>query len=269
MLHVQKNQLITGLAKSQVEIRQLEIDWYCGNYATITGQAAMLAGFAFSQLTTPMPEGQAIPFVLEFFYLFLTCVAIGLELSAIILSSCLSVWAPSLALKGKRGAADLHKAVDCLKNYQFYVFMYFIIGWILFFVSNICQIWIYFRRRIAVVVTIPMLCFICAILWYAFSITYKLRLDEDSVVTGKIDHFAPYEGVGDLDHGLSTAGPSARLDSQSRGYCPVHESFQPRLAAERAARDLSQVTQVTMPGFGGPASSTMMTHPNRRLLQQS
>lgn len=77
----------------------------------------MLAGFAFAQLTTPMPDPQP-PFSLELAYLFLTCVAVGLELSAIILSTFLSTWAPSLALRGKMGSADLHKAVDTLRDYQ-------------------------------------------------------------------------------------------------------------------------------------------------------
>jgi len=239
MLHLQKNKLVTSIVKSQVEIRQLEVDWYCSNYSTITGQAAMVAGFAFAQLTTPMPEEQEPPFLLEFWYLFLTCVSIGLELSAIILSSSLSVWAPSLALKGKAGTSDLHKAVDCLRDYQTLVFMYFIIGWILFFISNICQVWIYFRRRVAVVVTFPLLCFVVAILYYTCSITSKLKLDESEAVAGNIDAFMPYEHIGDLDAGLTgykNLNGNGRQGEQPQepAFCPVHETFQPRLASERA-----------------------------------
>merc|ERR550514_2102606 len=147
MLHLKKNNVVTTVAKEQVEIRQLEVDWYCSNYSTMTGQAAMLAGFAFTQLTTPMPEDHEPPFFIEFWYMFLTSMSIGLELSVIILSTFLSVWAPSLALRGKKGTSDLHKAVDCLRDYQALVFLYFLSGWIIFFVSNILQVWIYFRRR--------------------------------------------------------------------------------------------------------------------------
>merc|ERR1719277_2043442 len=126
MLHLKKNKLVTSVAKDQVEIRQMEVDWYCGNYSTMIGQAAMLAGFAFTQLTTPMPEEHQPPFYIEFWYMFLTSMSIGLELSVIILSTSLAVWGPSLALRGKMGTADLHKAVDCLRDYQLLVFMYFL-----------------------------------------------------------------------------------------------------------------------------------------------
>jgi len=267
MLQLSKNSIVTGVARQQIEIRQLEVDWYCGNYSTIAGQAAMLAGFAFTQLTTPIPADYVPPIFLEFGYLFLTCVAIGLELSVIMLSTFLTVWGPSLALRGRRGVADLHRAVDCLRDYQFLTFSYFIIGWILFFISNICQVWIYFRRRVAVVVTFPLLCFVIAILYYTCSITAKLKLDESEAVAGRIEHFAPYEHIGDLDAGLSTykgipSRPGAPgEEAKEPAFCPVHESFQPRLASERA-RDVGISTTTA-------SATNMASQQSRRLLQQS
>lgn len=233
MLHLQKNQLVTNVARKQVEIRQMEVDWYCGCYSTMTGQAAMLAGFAFTQLTTPMPEDPEPGLQLQFSYLFLTCMAIGLELSAIILSAFLSVWAPSLALRGKGGASDLHRAVDCLRDYQFMVFVYFVAGWFVFFVSSILQVWIYFKRRVAVVVTFPLSCFIVAIVWYTCDITNKLRLGEDEVVSGKIDHFTPYDFVGDLELHSRAAGANGGVADPD--LCPIHETIQdfvPRLGSQ-------------------------------------
>lgn len=256
MLHLQKNRIVTGVAKKQIEIRQLEVDWYCGNYSTIAGQAAMLAGFAFTQLTTPMPDDYEPPFALEFGYLFFTCMAIGLELSAIILSTFLSVWGPSLALRGRGGAADLHRAVDCLRDYQLLVFLYFMIGWLIFFLSSCLQVWIYFKRRVAVVVSVPLWLFVLAILWYSYDLTRQLRLDDREAVAGKIEHLQPYEFIGDLDHGLH--GDLERVEEEGggqpggapgrprEGYCAVHEAsvapssslmagFRPKLASEIAA----------------------------------
>mmetsp|Transcript_61287 Transcript_61287/g.176387 ORF Transcript_61287/g.176387 Transcript_61287/m.176387 type:complete len:241 (-) Transcript_61287:81-803(-) len=236
MLHLQKNNLVTGLSKNLVEIRQLEVDWYCNNYGTIVGQATLLAGFAFAQLTTPMPDPEP-PFVLELAYLFLTSSALGFELTAIIVSTFLSTWAPSLALRGKAGSADLHRAVDALRDYQALSFGFFILGWIIFFVSSIFQIWIYFRRRVAVVVTFPFLCFLLAIAYYTCDITAKLQLDERDSVSGKVEHFHSYEYVSDIDHGLSTMGPGQREVNNNGdgafGTCPVHETFIPSLASER------------------------------------
>lgn len=236
MLHVKKNTLVTGMAKKQVEIRQMEVDWYCGTYSTMTGQAALLAGFAFSQLTTPMPEDPEPTLALQFWYLFLTCMAIGLELSAIILSAFLSVWAPSLALRGRSGAADLHKAVDCLRDYQFMVFIYFVSGWFVYFLSSILQVWIYFKRRVAVVVTFPLGCFIVAIIWNTCDITAKLRLGESEIVSGKIEQFQPYDFVGDLELHSRAAGPQQAADPN---LCPIHETitdFVPRLGSQSQAR---------------------------------
>merc|ERR1712060_482009 len=153
-----------------------------------------------------------------------------------------------LALRGRRGTSDLHRAVDCLRDYQFLVFLYFISGWIIYFISNTLLVWIYFKRRVAVVATFPLGCFILAILWYSYDITRKLRLREDETVLGKIDHFQPYEFIGDLDHGLHTSGfaggsGNARAGDRQRreqdGYCPVNE------ALDEALKSKSSVGRMT------------------------
>eukprot|EP00440_Ansanella_granifera_P051919 gb/GFBE01056290.1/.p1 GENE.gb/GFBE01056290.1/~~gb/GFBE01056290.1/.p1 ORF type:complete len:251 (+),score=42.05 gb/GFBE01056290.1/:1-753(+) len=238
MLQLKKNQLVTKVSTGQIEIRQMEMDWYCSNYDTMTGQAAMLAGFAFSFITAPMPEGKLEPhIVLEFIYFFLVCTTIGLELGVIVLSSYLSVWAPSLALRGKRGTADLHKACDALKDYQALVFYSFMAGWVLYFVASILQVWIYYRVQIAGFVTIPLLGFIIAIIWYLYSLTSKLHLRADQVVAGKIEHFQPYEFIGDLDDGLHTDDMvTARAAGKTSGradFATIHKDalgdFKPKL----------------------------------------
>lgn len=202
MLQVTKNGVVTSVVKEQVAIRQMEVDWYVHNYSMMTGQAAMLAGFAFTQLNVPVPSEHPPVFLVEFWYLFLTCTSIGLELSAIVLSAFLSVWGPSLALRGKNGTQDLHRAVDCLRDYQDIIFFYFLLGWVLFFLSSIIQVWIYFKSKVALVVSFPLSCFIIAIVMYIIILTRSLRVHEDSVVLGKIDALEAYEHIGDLDSDL-------------------------------------------------------------------
>jgi len=204
MLTLTKNELVTSVAKSQVEIRQMEVNWYCENYAMMTGQAAMLAGFAFTQLSTPVPTDHRPQFLVEFWYLFLTCTSIGLELSAIVLAAFLTVWGPSLALRGKHGIHDLHKAVDCLRDYQDLIFFYFLLGWVLFFISSIIQVWVYFKQKVALVVSFPLVCFVIVIVFYIVILTKKLRVHEDEVVAGRIESLKPYEHIGDLDHAVET-----------------------------------------------------------------
>lgn len=202
MLTLTKNELVTSVAKKQVEIRQMEVDWYCNNYSMMTGQAAMLAGFAFTQLSTPVPSDHPPAFVVEFLYLFLTCASIGLELSAIVLAAFLSVWGPSLALRGKNGVHDLHKAVDCLRDYQDLIFCYFLLGWILFFISSIVQVWVYFKRKVALVVSFPLLCFLAVVVYYIVFLTKNLRISEADVVAGRIESLKPYEHIADLDYAV-------------------------------------------------------------------
>lgn len=73
-----KNEAITAIARKQVSIRQMELDWYSTNYDTMGAQAAMFAGFAFEQVTQPVPEGTQ-PWV-EIVYVLLTCCTLGFEL---------------------------------------------------------------------------------------------------------------------------------------------------------------------------------------------
>lgn len=42
MLQLFKNQVVTSVAKQQVEIRQLELDWYTNNYWTLSQQGKLL-----------------------------------------------------------------------------------------------------------------------------------------------------------------------------------------------------------------------------------
>ncbi|OLQ03949.1 hypothetical protein AK812_SmicGene13065 [Symbiodinium microadriaticum] len=232
MLQLRKNKIVTQVSKGQVEIRQMEVDWYCGNYQTISGQAAMLAGFAFNFLTAPMPKDKEPCIWLEFFYFFCVSTALGAELGVIVISSYLSVWAPSLALRGKRGAVDLHKACDTLRDYQALVFSCFMCGWIVHFIASILQVWIFYKRSIATFVSIPFLLFTVAIIWYLVDLRQKLSLSETEVVTGKISHFQPYEQIGDLDHGLAGSGQPTRAGGSRGAYCRVQqdapESLQPR-----------------------------------------
>lgn len=220
MLTLAKNQAVTSVAQQQIEVRQLEVDWYCGNYATLTGQAAMLAGFAFGQLTTPIPENHPPPYIVEWLYLFLTCMCIGLELSVVLICTSLTVWGPGMALRGPNGTADLHRAVDTLKDYQSLVFVYFITGWFVFFVSAILQVWIYFKHRVAIVVTIPFVIYTFLILYYSFDITMKMRISNASAVQGRMQALAAYETIGDIDYGLHDGTPNAAREID--GYCPVH-----------------------------------------------
>lgn len=198
MLQLTKNQLVTDAAKNQIEVRQMEVDWYCSTYSSMSYNAALLAGFAFSGLTTDLPEG--VDYLREFTYMFLLSTTMGMMVCTVILSTFLSVWAPSLALRGKNGTADLHKAIYCLHGYQKWVFGYFVLGWVLVFLSSIVQVWIYHSPQTATAVTVPLAMFIVLIIGFTSYIYSRLALDSTQAVQGKIQYLETYEHIGDLDH---------------------------------------------------------------------
>lgn len=238
MLQLKKNKIVTHVSEGQVEIRQMEVDWYCGNYQTISGQAAMLAGFAFNFITAPMPKDQENT-LLEFIYFYCVCAAMGAELGVIVISSYLSVWAPSLALRGKRGATDLHKACDTLRDYQALVFTCFMCGWVIYFIASVLQVWIFYRKSIATFVSIPFSIFTLAIIWYLFDLRWKLSLPEDQVVSGKIAHFRRYENIGDIADGLPASGSASRAGGAGGDYFAVgqDEGDEPKiLVSERTTQ---------------------------------
>lgn len=202
MLTLYKNEAVTKVAKQQVEIRQKEMDWYTSNFGTIISQAAMLAGFAFSQLMTPMPTKHAPSVSTQFSYLTLTSVAIGFELVVIICCTYLVVWGPGLALRGQAGSSDLHAAISVMRDFQQPFFFFFIVGWVAYFVSSMFQLWIYYEHAIAGTVLIAYAVFLFAIVYYSVYLTWTLKLRSGETVEGKMDILEPYEQIGDIDDGI-------------------------------------------------------------------
>jgi hypothetical protein len=190
----------------------------------------MVAGFAFSQLMTPLPQKHSPGLETQFSYLGLTCVAIGFELVVIICCTYLAVWGPGLALRGQSGSHDLHAAVSVMRDFQGAFFALFILGWVAYFVSSMFQLWIYFEHSIASVVICAYAFFLVLIVYYTIYLTNSLRLSEHQAVEGKMDVLETYEMVGDIDGGLHGVGTGAtqRAAPTDTGYCPILEKPQGR-----------------------------------------
>ncbi|CDJ66463.1 hypothetical protein, conserved [Eimeria necatrix] len=197
MLQLLKNQVVTSVAKQQVEIRQLELDWYTNNYWTLSQQAALLAGFAFSQITTSLPEH--LPFALEASYLLLAALSLGLQLCVIITTTFCCMWGPGLALRGPDGVRSVDEAVDKMKGEQGVVFFLFVLGTVCFFVSNVLLLWCYFESNVAAASSLFMGGFVLLIIYYSVTLTYQLRVRETEAVEGNIDALRAYGNITDLD----------------------------------------------------------------------
>ncbi|CAD7923537.1 unnamed protein product [Amoebophrya sp. A120] len=225
MLTLMKNDAVTRVMRQEVDVRQKELNWYTSNYGSIIGQAAMLAGFAFSQLTKKLPDDEDVPsYVTQMWYLGFTCIAIGLELVVIFGCTYMSNWGPGLALRGLQGTADLHRAVAGLRDFQMLFFILFILGWVCYFISSLFQLWIYFDHSVASIVIIPNACFVVLICYYSVSITTMLRIPYDQAVEGKMDLFSPYEVIGDIDDGIHKT--EAGWMAKDGRYAPILEAAQ-------------------------------------------
>ncbi|CAE8654624.1 unnamed protein product, partial [Polarella glacialis] len=112
MLQIYKNEAITHVQREQMEIRQMELDWYTRNYDTMAMQAAMFAGFAFEQITEPVPEGTNK--MLEVVYVVLTASTLGFELCVCMSCTFCCIFGKGLALRGPNGARSVHIAIDNL-----------------------------------------------------------------------------------------------------------------------------------------------------------
>mmetsp|Transcript_44604 Transcript_44604/g.83776 ORF Transcript_44604/g.83776 Transcript_44604/m.83776 type:complete len:221 (-) Transcript_44604:23-685(-) len=200
MLQLYKNEAVTHVAREQMEIRQMELDWYTTNYDTMAVQAAMFAGFAFEQITEPVPEGTSM--WMETCYVILTAVTLGFQLCVCMSCTFCCIFGKGLALRGPHGARSVHLAVDNLHKEQNRIFTQFLVGILGYLLSHVMEMWIYFRPRIAMTVSIPLVIFFLAIVYYTATILSKLKVDEEKQLTGHISAWQPYERIQDLDEEL-------------------------------------------------------------------
>jgi hypothetical protein len=197
MLQLYKNEAVTHVAREQMEIRNMELEWYTTNYDTMAVQAAMFAGFAFEQITEPVPEGTAV--WLEVSYVVLTAMTLGFELTVCMSCTFCCIFGKGLALRGPHGARSVHMAVDNLHKEQTLIFKQFLVGILGYLFSHVIEMWIYFRPRIALTVSIPLVIFFLAIVYYTIEVVKKLHLPSEKQSTGQIAAWQPYERIQDLD----------------------------------------------------------------------
>merc|ERR1719480_688200 len=112
------------------------------------------------------------------------------------------IFGKDLALRGPHGARSMHVAVDNLQKEQKLVFTQFVTGIMAYLLSHVIQMWIYFRPRIALTVSIPLVMFVFSIVYYVWFVVNALLLDDQKALTGQISAWAPYERIQDLDEAI-------------------------------------------------------------------
>ena len=134
MLGADKNVTLTEFNIKTLQLREKELDYFVGLYNSLSGIAAMLAGFGFSSLRMSFPE--STPTVLQILYLAFTACAIGLELCAILNAATCSVFGPGKFLRGKGGIQAAEEAVKVLEDKCDITITYFMVGLICIVLSS-------------------------------------------------------------------------------------------------------------------------------------
>merc|ERR1712007_37303 len=118
-----------------------ELDFYTNNYVTWGGTSTITAGFVFSQLTNPVPEGTDV--YLSSAYLVFLAISLGFSLCVITWTTLCCMWGPGMALRGPEGMVSFHKAIDFLKVEQNSIYNTFIISVFSYFASTCCLVWVF------------------------------------------------------------------------------------------------------------------------------
>jgi len=141
MLNAEHVALESRLVSQMVNIRQREMDVLLERYTAIGTQAALLSGFAISQLTGVDPSTSEHVGELETYFFYttsLTCVLSSMHVVMCTMYIC--NWAPRLALRGPTGS--ISRAYGATRSEKRQINGVFTLGTISFAMQTVMSIWI-------------------------------------------------------------------------------------------------------------------------------
>eukprot|EP00743_Colponemidia_sp_Colp-15_P005404 GILK01005809.1.p1 GENE.GILK01005809.1~~GILK01005809.1.p1 ORF type:complete len:218 (+),score=17.39 GILK01005809.1:67-720(+) len=186
MLLANKAATVSELTVTFLEVRAKELDYYTSNYNAISTMASLIAGFAFSALTIPIPDTTEDPHVfLRLTSLVSTACAMGFELIAVTIATFCTMFGPGLALRGSQGPDSIHKAVEELKDHMNVTMTFFLLGILAMFTGIVSLSWLTQSFASGLIVTFVMATFVFMLIRYGSKIFYSLRVD--NAVSGKFN----------------------------------------------------------------------------------
>ena len=170
MLHAEKDVLTSYLYKARNEIKRLDLDNLQNFLGTLSTQAALLLGFAFTVLTGA-PESTENTAVLVGFLQVLTTVTVGAEMYVVCNGMLTTILGPTLALNGPKGSME--KAVMLMRRHRENMFYMFVVGMVGFY--GMCCFLFFLTMEVVTAV----LCFLIGTLLFAYSFrTARILWDE-------------------------------------------------------------------------------------------
>jgi len=222
MLSVYKNNVVSGAALSQADVRQRELDFYTNNYWTWGSTAVIMAGFAFAELNEEIPEDTHPVLACAFLACSATC--LGLDLLLIIWTVLICTWGPGNALRGPQGMKSFHDTIQFMKDEQMQFYWLFVLSVVAYFGSTCCLLWVYPSDTVCNIActAILLLTFVVIAITQCrleFRVGSMGNAHED--IDGRIKGFQTLEDVADLDTFVSAAVPeNAQATMYQRGMYP-------------------------------------------------
>lgn len=156
MLFADKQALERQLEVDLLNIRQRELDHYVHCCLTLSAPAALIAGFAYTGLSSEIPEADAnLPhfWIAEGLYYVSALAAMVFEVAAVVKATLIALLGPHLALRGPPGSVA--RAVEQMEPAYMRALKYFWCGLFCFHISAALTVWL--RAELTLAFTMALL----------------------------------------------------------------------------------------------------------------
>jgi hypothetical protein len=209
-----------------LRILDQEFNYYVESYKTVGTQAALIAGFAVAVLVTLDTSDDArrsndlpqLPRTVVETYHVLSVVTLMSLLYCIIATTCVSVWAPQLALRGASPSA-MDVAVRGIKDERHPIYTSFLIGIVSFTLMVVSVAWI--QMNITIATLCSGLSLLMLILIFRNGLMMKSvfsvdltdpRVSQNTSFASGVDGFSPSQQGQQQQQGRPSFRPSTRSD---------------------------------------------------------
>ncbi|KAL8441693.1 hypothetical protein Emed_007523 [Eimeria media] len=223
MLSVLKNALVTGVSKEDGGIRKKELDWFSSNCWIVASQAAVIAGFTFSQLSKqPELDTDNAGAWFHLFHAAFTGLGFVCALSVLVRATFSGIYAQGLALRGHAGFSDMAAAVRRLRADQDRILGQFMLSLACFLLSSFAAVFLASRKGKASVKVEAALLFVslavAAVAWRAINL-----FSHGSAAVGGVSGIeGVYSRVGDLDALVAQGRVWFVSEGAGEAYSPDH-----------------------------------------------
>lgn len=156
MLAATKNQLVTSLQNQQVQLKQMELNYWTRTFSAMTTEAALIAGFGFGGLSAISSYKAS---TMQTLYLVATSVSMGFGLLAMTTASLVLYYGPGKALRAPSLEA-VEQTINDMKEKSHATFYFFIGELVFFHISSFLLMWILYTPFVAFCVNLVLLAFL-------------------------------------------------------------------------------------------------------------